>query len=160
MKKDFFIFSILFLILFLNSCSKTQEVRQTTQKSFPVIAEEDISKLNPEQIVILYFQAWNDKKYDIMYSLISDGFKQIDPTANTFEKFKSSMEELFNVASGVRVIDVKEASRDDKTAVVDFKIQIIGKDGSKQEISKTFTLKKRANGWKLIHPYGNNIDTT
>ena len=160
MKKKFFIFSILFLILSLNSCSKTQEEQKTTQKNFPLISAEDISKLNPEQIVILYFQAWNDKKYDIMYSLISDGFKQTDPTANTFEKFKSSMEELFNVASGVRVIDVKEASRDDKTAVVDFKIQIIGKDGSKQEISKTFTLKKRANGWKLIHPYGNNIDTT
>ena len=58
------------------------------------------------------------------------------------------------------MIDAKEVSRDDKEAVVNFKIQIIGKDGTKQELSKTFTLKKRANGWKLIHPYGNNIDTT
>ena len=120
----------------------------------------DVSSLTPEQVVRLYYESWNNKQYDIIYSLISDGFKQIDPTANTFEKFKSSMEELFNVASGVRVFDVKEVSRDDKGAVVDFKIQIIGKDGSKQEIGKTFTLKKRANGWNLIHPYGNNIDTT
>ena len=26
--------------------------------------------------------------------------------------------------------------------------------------SSVYTLKKRANGWKLIHPYGDKIDTT
>ena len=150
------IFALMLFALFVNACTKTEQSKQ----KFDKIPSDDVSLLSPEQVVQLYFQAWNNKHYNIMYSLISDGFKQIDPTANTFEKFKSSMEELFNVASGVSVIDVKEVSRDDKEAVVNFKIQIIRKDGTKQELSKTFTLKKRANGWKLIHPYGNNIDTT
>ena len=149
-------FALMLFAVFANACAKTEQPAQKVDK----ISSDDVSLLNPVQVVQLYFQAWNNKQYNIMYSLISDGFKQIDTTANTFEKFNSSMEELFNVASGVRVLDVKETSRDDKEAVVDFKIQIIGKDGIKQEIGKTYTLKKRANGWKLIHPYGNNIDTT
>ena len=40
------------------------------------------------------------------------------------------------------------------------KIEITNKDGTKKEFSSTYTLKKRTNGWKLIHPYGQNIDTT
>jgi hypothetical protein len=55
---------------------------------------------------------------------------------------------------------VKAEYESEKEAGVNYKIEIIGKDGAKKEFSSTYTLKKRSNGWKLIHPYGENIDTT
>ncbi len=155
--KNLFIFSFL-LILFFNACAKTQS--QVTQKSLQIVSSEDVSKLTPEQVVILYFQAWNDEQYDVMYSLISDGFKQIEPTAKTFEDFKANIEKFYDTALGVSIIDAKESYRNENEAGVEYKIEIIGKDNTKKEFSSTYTLKKRANGWKLIHPYGENIDTS
>src|SRR3989338_6535862 len=158
MKKHFFIF--LFFILSINSCSKQQEQQQTIEKNIQTVSAEDVSSLTPEQIVILYFQAWNGEQYDIMYSLISDGFKQIEPTAKTFDDFKPYMEKFYDTALGIGILEAKESYSTDKEAGIDYKIEITNKDGSKKEFSSTYTLKKRANGWKLIHPYGENIDTT
>lgn len=93
MKKFLFIF--LFVILFFNACAKQQsrqQIQQTIQKPIQIVPSEDVSSLTPEQVVILYFQAWNDEQYDSMYSLISDGFKQTEPTAKTFDIFKANME--------------------------------------------------------------------
>ncbi|MBI2541835.1 hypothetical protein HYV80_03950 [Candidatus Woesearchaeota archaeon] len=126
----------------------------------PTVSAEDVSILTPEQVVILYFQAWNDEQYDAIYSLISDGFRQIEPTAKTFDDFKANMEKFYDTALGIRVLEAKESYRTDKEAGVDYKIEIINKDGTKKEFSSAYTLKKRTNGWKLIHPYGQNIDTT
>ena len=95
-----------------------------------------------------------------MYSLVSDGFKKIEPTAKTFEDFKSYMAKFYDTSLGVRVIEAKESYKNDKEAGVDYKIEITNKDGTKKEFSNTYTLKKKTNGWKLIHPYGQNIDTT
>ena len=151
----------LFGVLFLDACAKNQQLQQqAAQKSIQTISAEDVSILNPEQVVILYFQSWNDEQYNFMYSLISDGFKQIEPTAKTFNGFKGYMEKFFDTSSGVRIIESKEAYKNEKEAGVDYKIEITSKDGTKKEFSSTYTLKKRANGWKLIHPYGQNIDTT
>src|SRR3990167_1946324 len=101
MKRFFFIF--LFLILFINACAKTQQVQQQSiQKPIKTVSSEDVSILTPEQVVILYFQAWNDEQYDVMYSLLSDGFKQIEPTAKTFADFKANMEKFYDTALGVR----------------------------------------------------------
>ena len=147
----------LFLILFINACAKTQ---QQIQKPIKTISSEDVSALTPEQVVILYFQSWNDEQYNFMYSLISDGFKQIEPTAKSFDDFKTYMEKFFDTSSGVRIIEAKEAYKNEKETGVDYKIEITSKDGTKKEFSSTYTLKKRANGWKLIHPYGQNIDTS
>ena len=155
MKKTI-LFTFLFFISFVNACAK----QQTIQQHIKTVSSEDISALTPEQVVILYFQAWTDKQYDVMYSLISDGFKQIESTAKTFEDFKSNMEKFYDTALGVRVLEVKESYKTDNEAGVDYKIEIIGKDGTKREFSSAYTLKKRTNGWKLIHPYGENIDTT
>ena len=151
---------IIFLlaIVFTISCAKTQQ--QTTQKSIQTVSAEDVSALNPEQVVSLYFQAWNDEQYDVMYSIISDGFKKIEPTAKTFEDFKSYMEKFYDTASEVKIIEAKEAYKNEKEAGVDYKIEITNKDGTKKEFSSIYTLKKRNNGWKLIQPYGQNIDTT
>ena len=159
MKKLLFIF--LSLILFINACAKTQQnQQQTIPKPIQTVLAEDVSTLTPEQVTILYFQAWNDEQYDVMYSLISDGFKQIEPTAKTFKDFKSYMEKFYDTSLEVSIVQAKESYRNEKEAGVEYKIEITGKDGTKREFSSVYTLKKRANGWKLIHPYGENIDTT
>ena len=129
-------------------------------KNEKIVLSEDVSALTPKQVVILYFQAWNDEQYDVMYSLISDGFKQIEPTAKTFNDFKPYMEKFYDTSLGVSVIEAKESYKNEKEAGVDYKIEITRKDGAKREFSSTYTLKKRENGWKLIHPYGENIDTS
>ncbi|MBI2102077.1 hypothetical protein HYT53_05705 [Candidatus Woesearchaeota archaeon] len=149
----------LFFILLLNACAK-QQPQQQIQQPIRTVSSEDVSALTPEEVVILYFQAWNDEQYDVMYSLISDGFKQIEPTANTFNDFKANMEKFYDTALGVSIVEAKESYQNDKEAGVDYKIKITNKDGSKKDFSSVYTLKKRANGWKLIHPYGENIDTT
>lgn len=147
--------------MFVNACTKTQQVQQQAiQKTVPIVPAEDASALTPIQVVTLYFQAWNSKQYDVMYSLISDGFKQIEPTAKSFDDFKAYMDKFYETANGVNAIDVQTQYENDKEAGVNYKIEIIGKDGAKKDFESTYTLKKRTNGWKLIHPYGKNIDTT
>lgn len=163
MKKIYSIlFCFLLTVLIVNACSKQaqQSSQQDIQKTISTVSSEDVYALIPEQVVALYFQAWNDEQYEVMYSLVSDGFKQIEPTAKTFNDFKSNMEKFYDTALGVRVVEAKEVYRNDKEAGIDYKIEITNKDGTKKEFSSTYTLKKRANGWKLIHPYGENIDTT
>ena len=93
-----------------------------------------------------------------MYSAISDGFKQIEPTAKTFEDFKAYLSKFYETSSGINIVEIKETYKNEKEAGINYKIEITEKDGAKKEFSSTYTLKKRANGWKLIHPYGNNID--
>ena len=142
MKRLLFIF--LFLILIVNACAKTQQMPQTNiQKPIQTVSAEDVSSLTPEQVVILYFQAWNDEQYDVTYSLISDGFKQIEPTAKTFQDFKSYMEKLYDTALGVSIIEAKESYKNEKEAGIEYRIEIINKDNSKKEFSSTYTLKKR-----------------
>ena len=150
----------IFFIVLINACAKTQQEQQTTQKPIQTISAEDVSILTPKQVVTLYFESWNNKQYDVMYSLISDGFKKIEPTAKTFEDFKIYMSKFYDTALGVRVVDAKESYKNDKETGVDYKIEITNKDVTKKEFSSTYTLKNRSNGWKLIHPYGQNIDTT
>jgi len=169
----YFLFIFLFVAAFINACAKHQSQEQIVQQTIPTVSAEDVSTLNPEQVVVLYFQALNDEQYDTMYSLISDGFKQIEPTAKTFSNFKSYMEKFYDTALGVRIVDAKESYSTDKEAGVDYKIEITNKDGSKKEFSSVYTLKKRESnaserertrsqvtGWKMIHPYGKNIDTS
>ena len=84
----------------------------------------------------------------------------IGACAKTFNNFKSYMEKFYETSSGVKVLEAKESYQNEKETGVNYKIEITNKDGTKKEFSSTYTLKKRANGWKLIHPYGQNIDTT
>ena len=160
MKARNLLFIFLFIVVFVSACAKTQQEQQPIQKLIQTVSAEDVSSLTPEQVVILYFQAWNDKRYDVMYSLLSDGFKQIEPTAKTFDDFKTYIEKFYDNALGVSIIEAKESYKTEKEAGVEYKIEITRKDGTKREFESTYTLKKRANGWKLIHPYGENIDTT
>ena len=143
--------ALILSILFLVSCTKT-----AVKLDYP----KDVSSLSPEDVVSLYFQAWNDKRYEVMYSLISDGFKQIEPTAKNFDEFKAYMSKFYETSSGIEVLEVKEIYNKENETGINYKIAVISKNNERKEFSSTYTLKKRANGWKLIHPYGENIDTT
>src|SRR3990172_1657981 len=140
--------SILFIffvtgIIWVNSAPKAEEY------NFP----------SPEKVAEQYFAAWNNKNYADMYAAFSDGFKKIDPTAKTLQDFKEYADSQ-NIES-VEVIDIEETSNDGQTASVDYEVIFILSNGQKSNYKGTFTLKYRKGdiiqGWKLIHPYGENI---
>src|SRR3989338_2176767 len=149
MKLKIFIFLITFLLIssfFISACSKIK-----------VDSDSNRESINPGLVVKTYYESLDRKDYETMYYLISDGFKKIEPTANDFQTFKNYMGNFFDVATGVEVVNVKETSNNGKESTVDYTINILSQSG-KKEFKSTFTLKKRETGWKLIHPYGDNID--
>lgn len=116
----------------------------------------------PEEVVRQYFESWSKKDWPNMYATISDGFKRIDPNAKDLAAFR-------NFASaqgieGINILSIKELSNDGTTASVDYSVEFTFSDGSKRKFDDTFTLKFRQAdiipGWKLIHPYGPNVDTS
>ncbi len=133
-----------FLVIFVISCTQEEQ--------------KDASDLTPEEVVETYFNSWNQKDYRTMYSLISDGFKKIEPTAQTYEKFSGEMSKYYSTANGIRTLEIQSADVSGDTATIAYKIELDLKAG-KKEYEGVYTLKNRYNGWKLIHPYGENIDT-
>ncbi len=117
---------------------------------------------SPEEVVRQYFTAWNSKNYPDMYAAISDGFKKIEPTAKDLRTFRAYAES--QDITNVKILSIKEASNDGQTASVDYSVEFLLSDGKKSRFDGTFTLKYRQGdvipGWKLIHPYGENIDTS
>jgi uncharacterized membrane protein YvbJ len=121
----------------------------------------NIVTLSPENVATSYLVAWSNKDYETMYSLISDGFKEIEPTAKdleTFIKYFSSK----NI-DHINIIKVGEISNNGTAAIVNYYIELFA---ANQIIpyGSSYTLKYRINdqqpGWKIINPYGMNIDTT
>ncbi|MBI4095981.1 MAG: hypothetical protein HY438_03915 [DPANN group archaeon] len=117
---------------------------------------------SPEEVVRQYFTAWNGKDWPNMYAALSDGFKKIDPDANDMAAFRSFAES--QGMEGVKIISVNEESNDGSTATVAYSVEFALADGSSRSFSDIFTLKFRQGdiipGWKLIHPYGPNVDTS
>ncbi len=116
----------------------------------------------PEEVVRQYFTSWNNKDWPNMYATLSDGFKKIDPNAKDLAAFRN-----FASSQGIErinIISIREESNDGTTASVAYSIEFTLLDGSKSPFSDKFTLKFRQGdiipGWKLIHPYGPNIDTS
>lgn len=116
----------------------------------------------PEEVVRQYFTSWNNKDYPNMYATLSDGFKKLEPTAKdlaTFREFAGSqgIEEI-------KIINIEEESNDKTTAQVDYSVEFILNNLEKRSFSGTFTLKYRQGdiipGWKLTHPYGENVDVS
>jgi len=116
----------------------------------------------PEEVVKQYFESWNRKDWPNMYATLSDGFKKIDPDAKDLTAFR-------NYASSqgiedIRIIDIREDSNDGTTAIVAYSVEFTLSNGKKQSFNDKFTLKFRQAdvilGWKLIHPYGPNIDVS
>lgn len=121
---------------------------------------EIIQDKEPEQIVREYYNSFDNKNYEKMYELISEGFKKIEPTAKTLDEFKSYMAKFYDSAKGIKLKTAEITSNDGTKATVDYLAIIEMKNGQNKELKSTFTLKKKENGWKLIHPYGENIDTS
>jgi len=117
---------------------------------------------SPEEVVKQYFASWGKKNYPDMYAVISDGFKRIEPTAKDLRAFKSYAES--QGIEGVNILSVKEISNDGATASVDYSVEFSLSNGKKSEFDGTFALKYRQgdviSGWKMIHPYGDNIDAS
>ncbi len=116
----------------------------------------------PEEVVRQYFGSWDKKDWPNMYAAISDGFKKIDPDAKnlaTFRSFASSQG-----IEGVKIISLNEESNDGSTSTVTYSVEFALSDGSKRPFSDSYTLKFRQGdiipGWKMIHPYGPNVDTS
>lgn len=156
MKKDVTNKRILYLglvalfIIFLVGIVLANNKPQAEEYNFPP----------PEKVVEQYFTAWNDKDYVNMYSTFSDGFKKIESTAKTLQDFKKYVD-----AQGIENLEInnlKELSNDGQSAKVDYEIEFSLNNGQKTPYEGTFTLKYRQGdviqGWKLIHPYGENID--
>lgn len=122
----------------------------------------DYNVPTPEEVVKQYFNAWNSKNYADMYAAISDGFKKIEPTARDLRAFKAYAES--QGITNMKILSIKEASNDGRTAAVDYSVEFLLSDGKKSKFEGTFTLKYRQGdvipGWKLIHPYGENIDAS
>ncbi len=116
----------------------------------------------PGEVVTQYFTSWSNKNYADMYAAVSDGFKKIEPTAGDLRAFKSYAESQ-NI-QGVNILSIKEKSNDGQTASVDYSVEFSLSNGKKSKFDGTYTLKYRKGdiipGWKLIHPYGKNIDVS
>ncbi len=116
----------------------------------------------PEEVVRQYFTSWNRKDWPNMYAAISDGFKKIDTDAKdltAFRNFASSQD-----INGINILDIKEESNDGTIAAVAYSVEFILNDGTTRPFSDRYTLKFKKGdvipGWKLIHPYGSNIDAS
>ena len=145
MKTVFTTFFILLIIL--SSCSTSETAEKTNKEG--------------EKVVIKYFESWDHQDYGSMYSLISDGFKALEPTASTLDAFTTYAQS--QGISNVNIISVKQVLGNENEATVDYNIEFI--IGEKIiPFSGTFTVKYKPNdtqpGWKLIHPYGEHIDTS
>lgn len=95
-----------------------------------------------------------------MYNLISEGFKQIEPTAKTYPDFEASMSKFFDTAKGIRVTNTKIASATGTEVIVEYVAEIELANGSTKELKSAFTVKKKPEGWRLIHPYGEKKDNS
>ena len=115
---------------------------------------------SPKEVVRQYFASWDKKIYPDMYAAISDGFKKIEPTARDLRAFRNYAEP--QGIENVNILSIKEISNDGRTAAVEYSIEFVLSNGKKTKFDGTFTLKYRQGdiipGWKLIHPYGENID--
>ncbi len=147
-----FVYGFALLLVILVGCTAPEE-----SASCPFLAGG--ASTTPTPVVQHYFESWDKHDYPMMYALMSDGFKQLEPTALTEEKFAS-----YARSQGIErvdIISVTETSNDGTTATVDYSVEFVTKS-KKVPFAGTFTVKLRANdqqpGWKLIHPYGEHID--
>jgi ABC-type oligopeptide transport system substrate-binding subunit len=121
----------------------------------------EVTSQEPEDLVRNYFEAWDSGDFESMYASMSDGFKSIEPTANTLESFASYAKS--QGITGVEVIAIDPLSNSKDKAAVNYEVSFITARGN-VPFEGTFSLRHRAKdkvpGWKLIHPYGDNVDTS
>lgn len=135
---------------------------------FGLFGSQEISQLTeysikkPVEVVRQYFESWDKKDWPNMYATLSDGFKRIDSDTKDLASFRDFSNS--QGIAGAKVISINEESNDGTTAIIAYFVEFIFSDGSKRNFNDKFTLKFRQGdvipGWKLIHPYGQNIDTS
>lgn len=150
-KKNFVIIAAFFLFIIAGIAYITLNKEEKIEYETPPL----------EKVVEQYFTSWNSKNYPDMYATMSDGFKKIEPTARNLQAFIEYANS--QGIDGIQILSIKEASNDGKTASVDYNVEFLLSNGKKSKFDGTYTLKYREGdvipGWKLIHPYGENIDT-
>jgi hypothetical protein len=148
---------ILMAPVFISACTQQSTITTTT-------ISKPYSELTPKEVVELYFSSWNTRDYETMYKTVSDGFKRIDPNATSLEAFKNHLDKFFQRGRGVKLVKAEELLNDGENASVEYTIELDLIDRGKTEFSGSYSLKYRKNdtlaGWKLIHPYGENVDTS
>jgi len=167
-RKPIFLFISIAIFLVALSLIITQNLENVNLPGFSLFESQEISQpteytiKKPEEVVRQYFESWDKKDYPNMYATISDGFKIIEATAKDLNTFKTAVSS--QPITGVKIIDSKEESNDGRTANIAYSVEFTLSDGGRQPFSDGFTLKFRQGdvipGWKLIHPYGPNIDTS
>ncbi len=150
-KKILYVGLAVLFVIFLVGIIWTNSKPKAEEYEFP----------SPKEVVEQYFTSWDSKDYVNMYATFSDGFKKIDPNAVNLFTFMEYVK--LQDIEGVEIISIKELSNDGQTAGVDYDVEFSLNDGQRLPYEGTFTLKHRQGdiiqGWKLIHPYGENIDT-
>ena len=165
MVRKILIFSVgIFLVAGYLVISQTSEGKVSV---FALFADEknsigDYTFPKPDEVVQQYFEAWDRKDYPTMYSTFSDGFRKIDENAATLDDFRNYTQA--QRVESVKIVGVRMTSNNGLTASVDYSVEFTLADSSTKSFSGTYTLKFRTGdiirGWKLIHPYGENIDTS
>ena len=152
----------LFLILVQNFAPDSNLPGFTLFGTEGQMQQMEYAMIKPEEVVRQYFESWNRKDWPNMYATLSDGFKRIDPKAKDLAAFRNSVSS--QGIDNIRVIKINVESNDGTTAVVAYSVEFIFSSGDNQNFSDKFTLKSKQGdvipGWKLIHPYGTNIDTS
>ena len=131
---------------------------------------------DPSDVVRQYFVSWNNKDWPDMYATLSDGFKNIDPDAKnltSFRNFASSQGveginiigiQLELMTMNGKPVDKNMPGMPDMEEAVNYRVEFILDGDQKRNFNGTFILKYRQGdviqGWKLIHPYGNNADNS
>lgn len=112
----------------------------------------------PVEIIEKYYNSWAVRDYATMYSLVSDGWKVLEPTARTQRDFANHLNGFFEQAKGITIAEAVEQSNSGNEAVVLVTLEVESLDGKIVVDEQTLTLRLKQNGWKLIHPYGEYAD--
>ncbi|MBI2574312.1 nuclear transport factor 2 family protein [Candidatus Woesearchaeota archaeon] len=165
--KHFTALLVLLAVLLAAGCgqqaeSSSQQEKEQAQaqpyEAHAYVAPQNPDSLQPKEVVEAYYNAFASRDYRTMYAVISDGFKKIEPTAKDYASFEQEMSRFYETASSIKLISVDEPQIDADTATVGYKLEVVLLSGAVKPFDSAFTLRKRSNGWKLIHPYGQNID--
>ncbi|MEM2915990.1 MAG: hypothetical protein QXT19_01370 [Candidatus Woesearchaeota archaeon] len=112
----------------------------------------------PVEIVQKYYAAWGAKDYKTMYTLVSDGWKAVEPTAHTEESFAKYLNGFYKSAKSIRLVFASEQSNTGSQSTVSAAVEVETLDGRFLLSNQTLTLRLKDNGWKLISPYGEFTD--
>lgn len=112
----------------------------------------------PVEIVQKYYAAWGDRDYKTMYTLVSDGWKALEPTARTQKSFAAYVSGFYRKAKGIRLVFASEQSNTGSQAAVSAAVEVETYEGKFALANQTLTLRLKDNGWKLISPYGEFAD--